>query len=795
MDTFITARRGILNGIVIGIFTFLTILFGSFTMGSNCDFAMGAEISQNCIKSVEICENGIDEDCSGIDLPCPKCKTKIIPTSGCYCSGEKRYYGYCCDDTWQSTPCEGKVYYLDVNGNDSNKGSQFEPWKSFHYAIGEVKAGDTVLINPGKYFIKKQISIRTSGKKEQPITFRGNGEGVTIDFSECPKGNGFEIHLASYIIIENLTIHAPKIKHSRCIRLTHSIGSIIRNNTVYGAGHANLFCSLSDHTTFENNEAYDGQIGIYVSDSSDYVTVRSNVLHGNSQIGLHMNGDRRSGDGIVSYAIVENNTIYNNDTGINVDGVTESVFRNNLLYNNRKKGIAFFKGDGAVPSNDNLVIHNTIIMPKGANYAVGLNYGAYRNTFFNNIIFTEGGVPCFSTTAKIGDLQVVSDYNLFSKDGRIWEIGDEAYRFGKWQRKLSEIAHKTSRFVTGQSSGNDRHSVQARIGETFARNTKGDFRLSASSPAIDKGISTHSFGKDLIGNPRPNGCCPDMGAYEYHERMSSKIGRNKGETLEAKNSILTSKTNKTHKRGKVGSVKKKTLRNKLGMEFSFIPPGSFKMGARVPDEETGESSRLHQVNLTNGFYMQITEVTQGQWKKLMEKNPSYFGQCGDDCPVEQVTWNYIQEFIRRLNVLESTNKYRLPTEAEWEYACRAGTDTPFSFGKCLTTEQANYNGNYPLGSCQKGQYSKRPISVKSFPPNAWGLRGMYGNVWEWCQDWLGEYSENTETDPLGSPTGSLRVIRGGGWNSYAKACRSGNRGGCDPAKWFGNLGFRLIKEP
>ena len=193
--------------------------------------------------------------------------------------------------------------------------------------------------------------------------------------------------------------------------------------------------------------------------------------------------------------------------------------------------------------------------------------------------------------------------------------------------------------------------------------------------------------------------------------------------------------------------------------------------------------------------MQITEVTQGQWKKLMNKNPSYFGQCGDDCPVEQVSWHDAQEFIRQLNVLESKNKYRLPTEAEWEYACRAGTDTTFSFGKCLTTEQANYNGNYPLAACQKGQYSKRPISVKSFPPNAWGLRGMYGNVWEWCQDWLGEYSENAVTDPLGPPTGALRAIRGGGWNSYAKACRSGNRSGCDPAKWFGNLGFRLILEP
>ena len=796
MDGFNTIQNDIKKGVMIGAFAFMALLFGPFILANNCDFAMGEETSQKCIKSVEICGNGIDEDCSGIDLPCPECETKIIPNSGCNCGSKNRYYGYCCGDRWQAVPCDGKVYYLDIDGNDSNEGSQFEPWKSLHYAVGKVKAGDTVLINPGKYHIRKQISIRTSGEKDQPITFRGNGEGVTIDLSECLKRNGFEIHFASFIIIENLTIRAPKDKNSRGIRLTHSNGSIIRNNTVYGAGHANLFCSLSDHTTFDNNEAYGGKIGIYLADSSDYAIIKNNVLHGNSQIGIHMNGDRHSGgDGTISHALVENNIIFENNTGINVDGVTESIFRNNLLYNNEKKGIAFFKGDGAVPSNDNYVIHNTIVMPKGAYYAIGLNYGAYRNKFFNNIIFTEGHVPCFSTTGKIGDLEVESDYNLFSKDGKIWEIGDAGYRFGKWQKKFAEIAHKASTFVAGQSSGNDRHSVQARMGETFANNTKSDFRLSATSPAIDKGISTHSFGKDLIGNLRPNSCCPDMGAYEYYAGRGSKIGRAKGGTLdEARSSILSSKANKTYKIGKVGSVKKKTLKNKLGMEFAFIPSGSFKMGSQIPSKKMGGGSRLHHVNLTKGFYMQTTEVSQRQWNNLMGNNPSFFKDSGDDCPVEQVSWNDVQQFLKRLNQAEQTDKYRLPTEAEWEYACRAGTKTPFSFGKCLTTEQANYNGNFPFTACQKGEYRKKPTSVKAFPPNAWGLRGMHGNVWEWCQDWLGDYVVGAVTVPLGPVSGSLRVIRGGGWNSYAKACRSGNRSGSEPSKWFANLGFRLVRE-
>jgi formylglycine-generating enzyme len=692
----------------------------------------------------------------------------------------------------------GFVYYVDMNGNDSNDGSIHKPWRSLHYAVSRVKAGDTVLINPGKHIETKQISIKTSGEKEKRITFSGNGNRVVIDLTGLSSKNGFEVYFASYITIENLTVHASRHKNSRGIRLTHSTGSIIKNNTVYGAGHANIFCSLSDYTSFEGNEAYGGAIGIYVSDSSDYVTVKGNALHDNTGIGLHMNGDRHSGgDGTISYAIVENNTIYNNGaTGINLDGVTESVFRNNLLYGNKKRGIAFFRQNGAVPSNDNLTIHNTIVMPAGAYYAIGLNYGAYRNTFYNNIILTEGKVPCFSTTGKIADLEVVSDYNLFPKGGRIWEMDDGAYRFGKWQKKVSELAHRVSNFATGQSSGNDLHSAQATIGETFANYKNGDFQLGATSPAIDKGIAKHSLGKDLIGNIRPNGCCPDMGAYEYHGGKSYKIGRDKGGVSEVKNGTLISKATNIHEIGKIEPIKKKQLlKNKLGMKFFFIPPGSFRMGIDFQSEEKKAFTSLHQVILTKGLYMQTTEVTQGQWEKLMGNNPSFFESCGDDCPVEQVSWNDVQEFIKRLNEVEGSNKYRLPTEAEWEYACRAGTETPFSFGRCLSTEQANYWGKYPFVGCKKGLYRDKPDLVNNFPPNAWGLISMHGNVWEWCEDWFGEYPEDTATDPLGPPAGSLRVIRGGGWNSYANACRSGNRSGSDPTKRFANLGFRLVRNP
>ena len=179
----------------------------------------------------------------------------------------------------------------------------------------------------------------------------------------------------------------------------------------------------------------------------------------------------------------------------------------------------------------------------------------------------------------------------------------------------------------------------------------------------------------------------------------------------------------------------------------------------------------------------------------MGKNPSFFKECGDDCPVEQVSWNEVQEFIKQLNQVEGTIKYRLPTEAEWEYACRAGTQTPFSFGECLTSDEVNYNGEHPFLQCERAIYRKKPISAKGSPPNPWGLIGMHGNVWEWCRDWLGEYTVNPTTDPTGPQSGVFRVIRGGGWNSYAAACRSGNRSGVKPNESFANLGFRLVRDP
>ncbi len=204
------------------------------------------------------------------------------------------------------------------------------------------------------------------------------------------------------------------------------------------------------------------------------------------------------------------------------------------------------------------------------------------------------------------------------------------------------------------------------------------------------------------------------------------------------------------------------------MEFVLIPPGTFMMGS--PSDEPGrvDNETQHQVTLSRSYYLQTTEVTQGQWKAVMGNNPSYFKNCGEDCPVEQVSWFDTQDFIRKLNQKENTSKYRLPSEAEWEYAARAGKTSPFHTGNCITTDQANYDGNYPLTGCSKGEYRQKKVRVKSFNPNAFGLYDMHGNVYEWCQDWYGVYPSSSVTDPNRSIFGSGPCVA---WRLLERQCQ------------------------
>ncbi len=239
---------------------------------------------------------------------------------------------------------------------------------------------------------------------------------------------------------------------------------------------------------------------------------------------------------------------------------------------------------------------------------------------------------------------------------------------------------------------------------------------------------------------------------------------------------------------------KKKLKNSLGMEFVLIQPGKFIMGS--PEDEAGRyaGERPHQVNLTEAYYMQITVVTQGQWKALMGKNPSSQKGCGDNCPVEQVSWEDVQVFIAKLNQKEGTDKYRLPTEAEWEYACRAGSTEAFANGGIMEPNCGRDPNLDAIGwYCGNAKNMIHPVSQKK--SNAWDLYDMHGNVQEWCQDWFGVYPYDEVTNPKGPPSGSYRVMRGGVWYSPARDCRCASRFGSPPHYRFRHIGFRLCKTP
>ena len=214
----------------------------------------------------------------------------------------------------------------------------------------------------------------------------------------------------------------------------------------------------------------------------------------------------------------------------------------------------------------------------------------------------------------------------------------------------------------------------------------------------------------------------------------------------------------------------------LNAQFSLIPAGMFNMG------QAGIAEPVHTVTITNAFAMQTTEVTQAQWLAVMGTSPSTFSACGTDCPVEQVSWDDVQLFIAALNVKEPGRGYRLPTEAEWEYAARAGTTGDYGISGLPSTFAWTFetSGN-----------TTHPVA--QLTANAWGLYDMHGNVWEWVSDWYGPYPSTAATDPVGPTTGSARVLRGGSWGNDAFSARSAVRNVVTPSVRLSSIGFRLVR--
>ena len=233
------------------------------------------------------------------------------------------------------------------------------------------------------------------------------------------------------------------------------------------------------------------------------------------------------------------------------------------------------------------------------------------------------------------------------------------------------------------------------------------------------------------------------------------------------------------------------------IDMVYIKEGTFMMGSPTNEKDRESDETQHQVSLS-GFYIGKYTVTFDQYDAFCtatnRSKPNDNGWGRGKRPVINVNWIDANAYCNWLS--QKTGKtYRLPTEAEWEYACRAGTTTPFNTGNNLTTAQANYDGNYPYNNNSKGIYRAKTLAVGSFAPNAWGLYDMHGNVWEWCNDWYGTYSSGSQTNPQGPNSGSDRVLRGGSWGGDAGGCRSANRNGRNPDYRYGNYSFRVVLVP
>jgi len=242
-----------------------------------------------------------------------------------------------------------------------------------------------------------------------------------------------------------------------------------------------------------------------------------------------------------------------------------------------------------------------------------------------------------------------------------------------------------------------------------------------------------------------------------------------------------------------------------GMTLVELPAGRFTMGSGSSEGGRNADETIHDVEMTRPFFLGRYEVTQQEWRTVMGSSPSHFSTCGPRCPVENVTFFEVEQFLSKLNELAGRSKerplqyvlgYRLPTEAEWEYACRAGTTGPFSTGENITTDQANYNGRFPYAAFSHGEFRQRPMPVGSFASNRWGLSDLHGNVWEWTADWYGAYAEGgaANIDPQGPDSGDRRVIRGGSWYFDANSARCGLRYTHAPQDRGFSLGFRVAAD-
>ncbi len=414
------------------------------------------------------------------------------------------------------------TFFVAPDGNDGNPGSSAAPWQTLQHAVDTAAPGDTIEVRAGTY---AGARIERSGTAQAWLTLRAaTGQVVIIDRPGPDNRHGSNLELetwegdgvVAYWVIEGLEVTgAPSWGiDSRGNETQHSHHLIIRNNHVHhngvASGRTGIFAAFTDDIIVEYNDTHDnGEHGVYLNNSSDRFTVRYNRSHANQFAGLHFNGDESmGGDGIMSNGLIEGNLLYDNGNGgaaINLDGIEETVIRNNVITNNRATGIAIFQQDGAICSRNNTVIHNTIQMPDNGRWAILISgTGCTGNQIFNNIILSDHafrGAISLPATSVSG---IASDYNIvanrFSTDD-----GDSNQTLAAWQQR-----------------GYDTHSVVASAGALFV-DPGSDFHLLAGAVAVDMATGAHTTVLDADRRNRPAGAAPDVGAYEFSAESGTPV--------------------------------------------------------------------------------------------------------------------------------------------------------------------------------------------------------------------------------------------------------------------------------
>lgn len=408
-------------------------------------------------------------------------------------------------------------YRVAPDGDDSGPGSAEAPWATLQHAVDTAEAGDTITVADGEY---RGFRITRSGLPGKPVTLRAENrqKAVVRGVGEkCARDAVIEINAfddssdrVGYWVLEGLDVDGAGSRN--CIRPSVTTHTTVKDCRLRDSEWVCIMSGHSDYMVLEGNLAFGSKNshGIYMANSADNGVLRANRSHSNGKAGIHMNGDLScGGDGVMTGWLVEENVCWNNGLvagggAINCDGVSDSVFRNNLLYGNHRTGMTFYAIDASEGSSRNLIANNTVVMADDA-FAVVIMPLAKNapspagNRFYNNILIApHPAKPAF----VVGDPKAAgfeSDYNVISG---IFQIGDEEVVIGldEWRK-----------------FGHDAHSIVASPEDLFAAPGEGDYHLKGASPAIDAGTALTDLGKDIEGKPRPQGPAYDIGCYEAPE--------------------------------------------------------------------------------------------------------------------------------------------------------------------------------------------------------------------------------------------------------------------------------------